>query len=231
MLETVDRLFVWVRSTPFFLRFTLFTRILLAAGFIPTGMVKMLGRRFTLISPDTPIGAFFEAMYQTGGYWQFLGFSQVLAGALLLIPRTAHLGALLFVPIMTNIFVVTVALGFRGTPLVTGLMLVAVIYLCAWDYHRIRSVLTERPWPVDRAIPALKLDRWERAGFVVFALSLLAVFLTTRSLASTSWVPAFFILGAVAGLFTLARFVFVGRRLRSDTRTPGANPPGVPSAH
>ena len=37
----------------------------------------------------------------------------------------------------------TVALGFRGTWIVTGLMLLAVVYLCAWDYHRWRSLLTE----------------------------------------------------------------------------------------
>ncbi len=152
MVENVDRLFVWVRSKPFFLRLTLFTRILLAAGFVPTGMVKLLGRRFTLMSVETPIGAFFEAMYQTGLYWQFLGASQVLAGLLLLVPRWAHLGALLFVPIMVNIFVVTVSLGFQGTPVVTGLMLLAVVYLCAWDYHRVRGIFTERVWS-DRRCP------------------------------------------------------------------------------
>ena len=213
VLEPVDRLFVWVRSKPFFLRLTLLTRILLAAGFIPTGMVKLLGRRFTTMPVDTPIGNFFEMMYQTGGYWQFLGFSQVLAGLLLLIPRTAHLGALLFVPIMLNIFVVTVALGFKGTPVVTGLMLLAVIYLCAWDYHRMRGLFTERPWNPQQRVPQLVLDRWERVGFWAFAISLLAVFLTTRSLVSTAWVSGFMILGVAAGFLTLLRFLFVGRRL------------------
>lgn len=211
MIEFLDRLFVWLRSKPFFLRLTWFTRILLAAGFIPTGMVKLLGNRFTLMGPETPIGAFFEAMYQTGLYWQFLGFSQVLAGMLLLIPRGAHLGALLFLPIMTNIFVVTISLGFGGTPAVTGMMLLAVAYLCFWDYHRSRSLLTERP--LDRPVPELRLDWLERIGFAVFATSLLAVFLTTRSLVSTAWVPIFMILGLAAGLVTLVRFFWVGRRL------------------
>jgi len=135
----------------------------------------------------------------------------VLAGILLLIPRGAHLGALLFLPIMTNIFVVTVSLGFRGTPTVTGMMLLAVIYLNAWDFHRCRSLLTERS--LNRPVPELKLDWLERIGFAVFATSLLAVFLTTRSLAPTFWVPAFMILGLVAGLVTLVRFFWVGRRM------------------
>jgi len=213
IIARLDRLFVGVRAIPFFLRMTLFTRILLAAGFIPTGAVKLLGQRFTLIGPESPIGAFFEAMYQTGGYWRFLGLCQVLAGLMLLIPRTAHLGALLFLPIMANILVITVALGFGGTPVIGGLMLLAVMYLCAWDYHRIRGIVTERSWPTELRVPRPRLDPLERLGFAVFAASLLAVFGATRSLAPTAWVAAFMLLALLAGVATLARFLFVGRRM------------------
>ena len=174
-------------------------------------MIKLLGRRFTTMPVETQIGEFFEMMYQTGLYWQFIGFSQVLAGVLLLIPRWSHLGAFLFVPIMANIFIITLSLGFRGTPVVTGLMLLAVLYLSVWDYPRARGLFTERP--LERTVPDLRLDRLEQVGFIVFAVSLLAVFLTTRSLASTAWVPAFLILGFAAGVFTLVRFFWVGRRL------------------
>jgi hypothetical protein len=213
LIDRVDRLFLWVRSKPFFLRMTLFTRILLAAGFIPTGMVKLLGQRFTLMPVETRIGAFFEAMYQTGLYWRFLGACQILAGALLLIPRLAHLGALMFLPIMLNIFVVTVSLGFKGTPAVTGPMVLAAVYLCAWDYHRFRGTLTERPWPIDRSIPRLRLDRYERIGFFVFATSLLAVFGSTRSLVTSTTMSWLIAAGCGAGLFTLIRFFVAGRRL------------------
>lgn len=214
MLDRVDRLFVWVRSKPFFLRLTLLTRILLAAGFVPTGMVKLLGQRFTLLPVETPIGAFFEAMYQTGLYWQFLGATQVLAGVLLLVPRWAHIGALAFLPIMTNIFVVTVALKFRGTPIVTGLMLLAVVYLCAWDYHRFRGIFTERTWSAKELVPILRLDRLERIGFWVFAICLLAVFGATRSFVSSTWVQSLLVLGLLAGLFTLVRFLTLVYRPR-----------------
>ncbi|MCP3980541.1 MAG: DoxX family membrane protein [bacterium] len=213
MIEFLDRTFLWVRSKPFFLRMTLFTRILLAAGFIPTGMVKLLGQRFTLIPIETPIGAFFEAMYQTGLYWRFLGASQVVAGLLLLIPRTAHVGALLFLPIMVNIFVVTVALGFKGTPVVTALMLLAVTYLCAWDFHRWRSIVTDRPWSGATSVPQLRLDPIERIGFIAFAASLLVFFLATRGLAPGSWGIVPMAVGTLAGVVTLLRFLTVGRRL------------------
>lgn len=215
-MTVVDRLFLWVRSGPFFYRFALFTRILLAAGFIPTGMVKLLGERFTLISPDHPIGAFFEAMYQTGLYWRFLGFTQVAAGLLLLIPRAAHLGAAMFFGVILNIFVVTISLDFRGTPVITGLMLLAVTYLCAWDWHRFRSLFTVTLLPAP--VPTHRLDRWELAGFLVFAGALLTFFLFTRSLVSARYVVAIIAAGLAGGLFALGRFLWLWRlRRRSAT--------------
>jgi len=79
-----------MRSQPLLYRLTLGTRVLLAAGFIPTGMVKLLGERFTTMSPDTALGGFFETLYQSGLYWQFLGATQVVAGVLILLPATAR---------------------------------------------------------------------------------------------------------------------------------------------
>lgn len=208
MIDRLDRLFALVRREPFFWRFSLFTRILLAAGFIPTGMVKLFGHRFTSLTTG-PVAEFFEAMYQTGGYWQFLGGSQVLAGVLLLFPRFAHLGAALFLPIMANIFVITVAVGFTGTPYVTGLMLLAVIYLCAWDYHRFRGLLTTSPWPASLEIAEPRLDVWERVGFATFAVSMLSFWMVARSFGAGLGMQASIGLGVVAGLFTLVRFLFV----------------------
>ena len=180
---------------------------MLAAGFIPTGMVKLMGERFTLIGPEHPVGAFFEAMYQTGLFWRFLGLAQVVAGILLLIPRLAHLGAALFVPIILNIFVVTIALSFGATSVITGLMLLAVAYLCVWDFHRFRPMLTLAAFP--HPVPVPKLDRWERVGFVVFAFSLMNFFGVTRSLIGANFALVFVATGLIAGLATFGRFVWV----------------------
>lgn len=202
----LDALHARVRANPLLLRLTIGTRLLLAAGFIPTGLVKALGHRFTAISPDDPVGAFFEAMYQTGGYWRFLGWSQVIAGSLLLVPRLAHLGALLFLPIMANIFVVTVALSFRGTPIVTGLMLLAVVYLVCWDYHRWKGLLWSPP-PV--AAERSKAPRWsalaERASYVLGAVAGLGFFSAVRGLIPMAAVrPCLLLVVAALGLWVAA---------------------------
>ncbi|MGI9516507.1 MAG: hypothetical protein ACR2NP_05660 [Pirellulaceae bacterium] len=203
-LASADRLFVWLRSSAFLYRFTLLTRILLAAAFLPTGMVKLMGRRFTLIGPEHPVGAFFEAMYQTGFFWNFIGLVQVVAAVLLLIPPLAHLGAAIFVPIIINIFVITLSLAFGNTAIITGLMVLAVTWLCVWDFDRFRSMLTTRP--LNTVVPVGRLDVWEFIGFLVFAISLLAFFFMTRSLIDSRLGGACVIAGFAGGLLALARF-------------------------
>jgi uncharacterized membrane protein YphA (DoxX/SURF4 family) len=139
----LEQLLEWLHENKGARRFTVLNRILLAFAFLPSGFVKLAGERFTRLGIDSPVGFFFEAMYRTGGYWQFLGFMQLLAALLLLIPRTAPLGAVLYFPIILNIFLITVSLGFRGTPVITGLMLLASSWLVCWEYKRWKPLLPQ----------------------------------------------------------------------------------------
>mgnify|MGYP001006551191 CR=1 FL=1 len=140
--RVLDKLHLQVRRHPLLQRFTQFNRLLLGIAFIAPGLTKVLGNRFTVLGLDTPVGFFFEAMYRTGFYWRFLGLAQIVASLLLLIPRTASFGAVAFFPIILNIFVITVSLKFTGTWVITGLMLLANLYLLCWDYDRLKRVFT-----------------------------------------------------------------------------------------
>jgi hypothetical protein len=57
-----------------------------------------------------------------------------------LIPRTATLGALVYFPIILNFFIIMVSMHFTGTPFITGLMLLANIYLLCWDYDKLKCL-------------------------------------------------------------------------------------------
>ena len=129
------------QSTRLALPFTWLTRLLLWLAFLPSGWVKLVGEPFTVLPLSDPVGYFFDAMHRTGTYYQFIGAAQLLAGLLILIPRTAAVGAILYLCIITNIFVITVSMNFGGTPVITGLMLLAALYLLAWEYPRWRSLL------------------------------------------------------------------------------------------
>lgn len=201
----LDALHLAARRSHWLARLAVATRLLLAAGFIPTGLVKVMGRRFTTISTDHPVGRFFEAMYQTGGYWEFLGWMQVVAGVLLLVPRTACLGALLFLGLMTNIFVITVALDFGGTPVVTGLMLLAVVFLVLWDFHRWKPILFATPPQEPPPLPPLRWHRLEQGLTAIGAGSGLIFFLGTRGLVGprVAWSCLLIAAGAALALGTV----------------------------
>jgi len=124
--------------------FTWFTRVLLAIGFIPPGLVKALGFPFTNIDPSAPIGYFFDALHQSGFFYNFIGACQVIAAVLLLVPRVATLGALMYFPLICGIFVVTLSLNFGGTRVIAGLMLLGNIYLLCWDYDKLKPILGGR---------------------------------------------------------------------------------------
>ena len=144
----LDRVHRAVLRLPALAAFTVATRLLLAIGFIPPGLRKTLGHRFTLIPPEgSAVGQFFEGFFQSGEYYGFVGLMQVAAGVMLLVPGTpgtALLGALLYLPIMVNIFVITVAMQFRGTWVIVGAMLLANLYLLAWDRSRLGIIATRR---------------------------------------------------------------------------------------
>lgn len=121
--------------------FTAFVRCLLALGFIPPSITKIMHRPFTTLPDSNPVGHYFNALFQTGFYYEFIGWSQLIAAILLLIPRTSHIGALMFLPIIVNIAVLTITVGFTGTWLIAILMGLAATYLVAWEYDRMKPIL------------------------------------------------------------------------------------------
>lgn len=127
----------WIRY------FAVFCRVALALGFLPSGMVKLMGERFTGLPANHPLGHYFDALLLTGYYYTFIGIGQLTAAILLLIPRTTLLGALLYFPIIVNICVLTYAVRFEGTRIAT-LMLLANLFLLVWDYDRLKHVLWSR---------------------------------------------------------------------------------------
>ena len=139
-MSKTHQLNCYFRSKRLMLWFTWFTRILLFIACLPSGYKKFANQRFTLLGIDNPIGFFFEALYVSGFYWQFLGLMQLMAGFLLLIPRTTFLGALIYFPIILNIFVIVTSMHFTGTPIVAGLMLLANLWLIFWDFDKFHSI-------------------------------------------------------------------------------------------
>lgn len=150
-------------------------RYLVGFAFFPSGLVKLLGERFTRISTDHPIGYFFEALYQSGFYWNFLGLAQVTAGVLLMTQRFATPGALMFLAILTNIWIITISLSFTGTWMITSLMMIAVLILVMWDQHKLLPIFNYNKSSVVKEYPDPGRN-WIMAG-VVYAISFIALYM------------------------------------------------------
>ncbi|HWJ27508.1 MAG TPA: hypothetical protein VNS32_13265, partial [Flavisolibacter sp.] len=113
-----------------------------------------------------PLGHYFDALYQTGYYYTFIGVGQIVTALLLLIPRTALLGALIYFPTVLNICILAYATRFEGTR-ITTLMLLADIYLLCWDYERIKYILPFKQ-PNNKIYPAEKKAFNNKFPFVFF---------------------------------------------------------------
>lgn len=173
LLIKFERFYIRVKQNRWVLWFSYFNRFALAAGFIPAGFVKIFNERFASgLSMIHPMGTYLTAFWNTGYYYTFVGVAQVLAAILLLIPRTVTLGALLYFPIILNIFILSYAVRFDGSLLTSPLMTLSCIFLLCWNYDRLKFILPiQDPQPVNLPKPLTYSNRFPLKFFVVSAAS------------------------------------------------------------
>jgi len=177
-MVSLELLHARVRCNSWMRYFTTFTRLALVAGFLPPGYVKIIGERFTDLHNNQPMGHYLEALHHTGYYYTFIGYAQILAALLLLIPRTVVLGTLIYLPIILNICILSLAVRFEGSLLTAPLMVIACVYLLCWHYDRIKYLF---PFNTPPAVPMVSDNRFPKWFFAgVFATFLLVGFTVTH---------------------------------------------------
>lgn len=90
------------------------------------------------LDPSTFVFQFFG---YTRLYSQFIAYSELLAGILILIPKTTLIGALLALPIWLNITIITYAYEFSGIQHINAFMTLVVIILLIKDYQKLKGLL------------------------------------------------------------------------------------------
>ncbi|MEO8146772.1 MAG: DoxX family protein [Bacteroidia bacterium] len=134
--------YIKIKGNRWYWYFSIFCRFTLAFAFIAAGMVKIVGERFASgLSIKHPMGAYLEALHHTGYYYTFIGIAQVTAAILLIIPRTITLGALIYFPIIVNIWLLSIAVRFEGSIVTSPLMVLANLYILVWNYDKLRYIL------------------------------------------------------------------------------------------
>lgn len=184
LVTKFDNIHSAVKSNKWFRYFTVFNRVALAAGFIPSGLTKIFDERFTSLSVNHPMGNYLEALYHTGYYYPFIGYVQVTAAILLLIPRTATLGAVLYFPVILNICILSLAVGFDGSLVTSPLMVLANLYLLCWDYDKIKYIFPFKQLKSenDKTLQTPIDNKFPLKFFIgVFITVVLTIFIVTNS--------------------------------------------------
>jgi uncharacterized membrane protein YphA (DoxX/SURF4 family) len=105
--------------------FTVYLRYLIGGAFvISTFTMKKFGQYGDInkltnkipINELPPAGVLFRVLAESGTYWHFIGISQLISGVLLMTQRFSRLGAIFYFIIILNIFIITIAFDFQGTP-------------------------------------------------------------------------------------------------------------------
>lgn len=217
MLKCIDH---WKQKT-FLQIFTIYLRYLIGGAFVIAafGMGKISGTSNLMNSMDKPIQdlqpiqQFFRVMTDSGLYWKFIGWTQIFAGFLLMTQRFARLGALIFFGLILNIFIITVAYKFTGTPIVTGLMLMATTYLLVWDLRALQFLVRDDVQTVRLSLPVIQSSYWAWLGLLMF---ITIVFFAVFN-------PNIFIeLGVpfIEGLIACIVFFTVGKKFRTGQVNP-----------
>ena len=134
--------------------FRLFLRFALAAQMFYYGMAKVIPTQFpqpSLVTLVEPVGnlsltdLLWTSIGASTGYQMFTGWAEMLAGILLVIPRTTTLGALICAADMTQVFVINMTYDFGLKQISFHLILMSLVLL-APDLRRLADVfILNRP--------------------------------------------------------------------------------------
>ncbi len=179
----LDRIHFKARQYKWLGYFTIFLRLALAWGFLPSGFIKIMGERFTSLSDNHPMGAYLTALHKTGFYYTSIGILQILAAILLLFRRTVLLGAMIYLPIILNIAILSISVRFEGSLVTSPLMVGAVLFLIFWEYHKWKLILPFNHCMAAAQLPLTQTQTkkipWKYFGGI-FAIAILTAAIVTQ---------------------------------------------------
>jgi hypothetical protein len=166
--------------------FTVYVRYLIGGAFVIStftmnkfgqyGDINKLNNKIP-INELPPAEVFFRVLVESGTYWHFIGISQLISGILMITQRFSRLGALLYFIIILNIFIITIAFDFQGTPLITGLMLLAGLFLLLWDIEALLPLIFNRYKFEKQSLQIADQAYWIYLGLVILiSIFLLGIF-------------------------------------------------------
>ena len=168
--------------------FRLYLRFALAAQMFYYGTAKIIPTQFpppALVTLVRPVGdlSLTDLLWVFVGasmpYQMFTGWAEMLAGVLLIVPRTATLGALIALIDLVQVFILNMTYDFGLKQISFHLILIA-LFLLAPDFRRLANVLVLGRSADASREPALfstqRANRVALAAQIVFGILLIVMF-------------------------------------------------------
>lgn len=116
----------------------LLTRVFLGIIYLLSGLSKLVDGFPSIIGPTWLVDVL--APHELALFARFVAVSEAVVGAMLLTQRFATLGAVMLFPIQMCILVVTVSLGWQGTPYVNTFLLLLNTGLLLYDWPKLKFI-------------------------------------------------------------------------------------------
>lgn len=149
------------------------TRLFLGAIFLTAELSKLIQGFPSIIGPvwlEEKVAPYGLALFA-----RFVAYAEAIVGAVLL-TRFATLGAIMLFPMLLCIFMITVSMGWRGTPYVNGFLLVLNVGLLVYDWPKLKHILVDDATPASEVPFRRQAPKWDLlwgAGMAVFVVGML----------------------------------------------------------
>ncbi|MEL6560248.1 MAG: hypothetical protein AAFQ94_18815 [Bacteroidota bacterium] len=112
------------------------------------------------------------AKHDLGLYGSFIAYAQLIVGFLLLTNRFRTLGAMMLLPILGNILVITISLNWQGTPYIVAFLILLNLFILLLDYHKLKFIFSETD---STELNQLKVTRKNKTRDLYYLLPLLII--------------------------------------------------------
>ncbi|MEM6630638.1 MAG: hypothetical protein AAF694_13245 [Bacteroidota bacterium] len=101
------------------------------------GIFHLWQNEWTWLADSPPLNYFLEALSQLGFYGEFMGLFLVVVGLFLVSQRLSTLGALLLIPILSNVLIHAFSGQIKEVVLLSTFIFFNLVCMILWDYKKL----------------------------------------------------------------------------------------------
>ena len=158
--------------------FAIYLRYLIGGAHVFASIVKIKGEEFSTVPVNfSSYSAFnlFKVLFQSGVYWNFIGWMQILSGFLIMTQVQSTLGSLVLLPISLNIFFITYSdPSFANTLYISTLMLFANIFFIMLDFDKLIPIISKKTYFIVQNNSFHEKPIWFFLGLLFFIVSIIS---------------------------------------------------------